>query len=157
MGNPVIDKFGNKIRLRACGLSFRRDGILLINHKGLYSHDFWAPPGGGVEFGEPVEAALKREFKEECQTDINVVGFRFACEFVRPPLHAIELFFEVALLGEARLGHDPELKGGQIITEIKSLGETELQLLPARELHGLFEKSRNPSTIMGLNGFFNFT
>ncbi len=157
MGNPVIDKFGNRIRLRACGLSLLRDGILLINHKGLYSHDFWAPPGGEVEFGELVEAALKREFKEECQSDIDVVGFRFACEFVRPPLHAIELFFEVVLLGEARLGHDPELKGRQIISDIKSLEETELQMLPAQELHGMFGKSRNPSTIMGLKGFFNFT
>ena len=154
MDNPIAQKFGNRIRLRACGVCVQGDGVLLINHKGLYGHNFWAPPGGGVEFGEEAEYALKREFFEECHSEIAVGGFLFACEFVRPPLHALELFFEVKLLASPRLGHDPELGAGQIISELKFMEAPQLKLLKPNHLHGIFEKTRNPPEIRLLKGFF---
>jgi len=36
---------------------------------------FWSKPGGGVEFGEKVEDAVKREIKEELGVEIELVKF----------------------------------------------------------------------------------
>jgi ADP-ribose pyrophosphatase len=36
---------------------------------------FWSKPGGGVEFGEKVENAVKREIKEELGVDIELIKF----------------------------------------------------------------------------------
>jgi ADP-ribose pyrophosphatase len=36
---------------------------------------FWSKPGGGVEFGERVENAVKREIKEELGVDIEIIKF----------------------------------------------------------------------------------
>lgn len=41
------------------------DGIVLIKRKNDPYKDFWAVPGGFVEYGEKVEVAAKREAKEE--------------------------------------------------------------------------------------------
>ncbi len=36
---------------------------------------FWMQPGGGVEFGEKIEDAVKREIKEELNIDIEIIKF----------------------------------------------------------------------------------
>ena len=36
---------------------------------------FWSKPGGGVEFGEKIEDAVKREVKEELGIDIELIRF----------------------------------------------------------------------------------
>ena len=36
---------------------------------------FWSKPGGGVEFGEKIEDAVKREIKEELNVDIEIIKF----------------------------------------------------------------------------------
>ena len=36
---------------------------------------FWSKPGGGVEFGEEIEDAVKREIKEELGVDIDLTKF----------------------------------------------------------------------------------
>jgi ADP-ribose pyrophosphatase len=36
---------------------------------------FWSKPGGGVEFGEEIEDAVKREIKEELGVDIELTNF----------------------------------------------------------------------------------
>jgi len=154
MDIPLIEKFGNRVRLRVSGLVLRGEEILMINHKGLYPHDFWAPPGGGVEFGESAINALKREFKEECRCEIEGAEFRFACELVKPPLHAIELFFEVKLLGTPRLGHDPEIQGNQMLSEVRFIGFEDLKAMPSHYLHGIFKMAKNLPAIRQLNGFF---
>jgi len=51
--------------------------ILLIKRAKEPYKGFWTLPGGVVNFGETIEAAAKREVKEECGVDV-VVGKAFA-------------------------------------------------------------------------------
>ncbi len=62
-------------RIIVAALIFSKDGKLLMGTKdprrgGVYS-DCWHLPGGGVEEGETLEQALKREVKEEVGIDIS--------------------------------------------------------------------------------------
>ncbi len=155
MPNPVHEIFGNKLRLRACGLCMKDDKILLVNHHGIKAGNFWAPPGGGVQFGESAEACLKREFLEETGLEVEIRDFLFACEFINSPLHAVELFFLASIKGgELNVGHDPEMGVRQIIQEVKFFTGSEIRQLKPEELHGIFQKGQDLSKIVDLRGYF---
>lgn len=80
--------YGKKKLLPKEKLTFRpsvyaiivNDGnVLLLNttHTGTYSL-----PGGGIEIGEPIEDALKREVREETGLEIEIISFyRFEEQF----------------------------------------------------------------------------
>lgn len=157
MTEKVAAEFGGRIRTRVCGLLFKGEDVLLLNHKGIYGHDFWSPPGGGVELGESLETALRREFREECMLDITVKRFLFGCEFIRLPLHAIELFYEVEAGGMPILGADPELGGQDIISELQFIDPQRLRNLPRNHLHGIFQKVESAPELKRLAGFYRLT
>src|SRR5262245_33334448 len=99
MDNEITKIYGNRLRVRVCGLCWDGESILLVNHKMTSGKDLWIPPGGGVEFGETLEMALKREFLEETGLEVTPTQFAFGCEFIMEPLHSIELFFNVVRTG----------------------------------------------------------
>lgn len=49
--------------------------------------DFWEFPGGKIEPGESREEALKREIREELDTEISVDAFLTTVEFDYPEFH----------------------------------------------------------------------
>lgn len=155
MSNPVHQIFGNQLRVRVCGVCIDQHKILLVNHHGLNRSNFWAPPGGGLQFGETAEACLKREFKEETGLEVEIGDFLFATEFIHKPLHAIELFFLTFLKGGVlKKGVDPEMGAEQIIQEVKFFDRMEIAQLNSGELHGIFEKAQDALKIVDLRGYF---
>lgn len=155
MANEVHEYYGNRLRVRACGIAVRDGTLLMVNHRGLGVENFWAPPGGGIQFGENAAACLIREFQEETGLGITVGKFLFACELIKPPLHAIELFFEVTPgSGDIIVGRDPEPASPSIIKEVKFIAWEQIQRLPAEQKHGLFGFVDHPSNITALGGYF---
>ncbi|MFZ9188400.1 MAG: NUDIX domain-containing protein, partial [Algoriphagus sp.] len=121
ISKEIESKFGNRLRIRVNGVLIEENKILMIKHKMSAERDFWSTPGGGMQFGSSAQANLSREFLEE--TGLNILVGKFICinEYLDPPLHALECFFEVKRIGgNATLGNDPELSTeNQILSEIK--------------------------------------
>ncbi|MCS6795148.1 MAG: NUDIX hydrolase [Raineya sp.] len=117
----IIDVFGNRLRVRVCGVLVQENRILLIKHTNLGEAGYlWSPPGGGLHFGESITECLQREFLEETGLAIKIKDFLFVYEFLQKPLHAIELFFSVEQVGGTlKLGSDPEMcQEKQILQQI---------------------------------------
>lgn len=150
--NPELTSlYGNKVRLRICGLCWQDGNLLMVNHQGLTRGDFWAPPGGGLTFAESVGECLQREFEEETGLKITPGPFRFACEFIQEPLHAVELFFEVNITGGVlQKGDDPE---HSIIRDVRFMSPDDLAKIPADCLHGIFRSITSPKDLKTLTGF----
>lgn len=152
----VITLYGNRLRLRVCGLYCQKDQLLMVRHRGIGPTDtFWCPPGGGAQFGEAAPDALIREFAEETGLDVQVGELLFVNEFMQPPLHALELFFRVdALGGQLLAGTDPEMSpDGQIIQEVRLMSFDEIKAYPPEEVHALFRFCHSLSDVFALRGY----
>ncbi|MES2730527.1 MAG: NUDIX hydrolase [Bacteroidota bacterium] len=156
----IFKTFGQQLRLRVCGICVLNEQVLLVKHQGLGRNGtLWAPPGGGVTFGESVPQALEREFREETGLEIAVGRFLFVNEFIGLPLHAVELFFEVRVLaGELKLGIDPEMlshaRKHQSIKEVRFLDFAEIKQKDEAEMHPLFRHCRHVQDLLALQGYF---
>lgn len=132
MHQEAVNLYGNHLRVRVCGVYIKENKILLVKHHALQEEGFfWAPPGGGLQFGETIEEALKREFIEETGLNIEIHELVAVTEYLNLPLHAIELFFHVNVInGEIIQGKDPEISAeNQLISDVKMLSITEIDHL----------------------------
>jgi 8-oxo-dGTP diphosphatase len=134
-----------------CGLCWRDGKLLMVNHN-IGNTPFWAPPGGGLEYGQTVAQTLVREFQEETNLTVTPGKFAFGCEFIQPPLHALELFYEVEGHGSLQTGSDPELP--RVITAAEFLTLEAILALPERQRHGIFRFCKKKGDFQHLNGFY---
>lgn len=67
--------------VRVYGLLINSDNALLLSDEYEYDRNFTKFPGGGLELGEGLIEALKREFIEECDAEIEVVSHFYTTDF----------------------------------------------------------------------------
>lgn len=98
-------------RIRVGGIAIQEGRLLLVRHEKA-GKSYWLLPGGGVNYGEGLEAALRREFKEETNLDIQVGDLVMALDSIAPhgDRHVVNLCFEIeSTRGELSLGVDPRV------------------------------------------------
>jgi len=112
-------------RIRVAPVILRDGAVLLIRHvKG--DRTYWLLPGGGVEYGESLADALRREVREETGLDVDVGPLLFANDSIPPDKrrHVVNLYFLARITGgELTLGDEPNL--------------VELRFVPLDELNGI--------------------
>ncbi len=156
----VENLYGNRVRVRVCGICLEENRILLINHKGVGEKEsLWAPPGGGTNFGESAEETLIREYKEETGLDILVKEFLFVNEYLSLPLHSIELFFYVEIIGgKMAKGSDPEMKADrQIIQELRYWDFNQIAKEDPLYFHSVLRDRQSSDEILTMSGYFRNT
>jgi ADP-ribose pyrophosphatase YjhB (NUDIX family) len=139
-----ISSYSGKLRVRTGALIFRRKSVLLVKqYVPTLQKDVWLLPGGGVEFGEKLEEALKREVKEETLLDIETEKLQFVHEYYQNEHHAMEFYFHCIPNGEEpELGKDPEHDySSQALVDVKYIS---LDKLNQFDLFPVFLKTELP-------------
>lgn len=67
--------------VRVYGLLINDANQLLVSDEQSGGRSFSKFPGGGVEYGEGLIDALKREFMEECEAGIEVISHFYTTDF----------------------------------------------------------------------------
>jgi len=70
-----------QFNVRVYGLLLNENNHVLISDEEEYGFQFSKFPGGGLEYGEGLIEALKREFVEECQTEIEIIEHFYTTDF----------------------------------------------------------------------------
>jgi 8-oxo-dGTP diphosphatase len=67
--------------VRVYGLLINEQQEILLTDEQVQGYRFTKFPGGGVEYGEGLTDALKREFMEECDTEVEVLSHYYTTDF----------------------------------------------------------------------------
>ncbi|HVW16539.1 MAG TPA: NUDIX domain-containing protein [Mucilaginibacter sp.] len=70
-----------RFNVRVYGLLINDAGQVLLSDEQEYGMRFSKFPGGGLEYGEGLADGLKREFVEECNVEIEVLGHFYTTDF----------------------------------------------------------------------------
>lgn len=108
-------------RIRVAGILVKEDKILFVKHK-KNGEEYYLLPGGGVDFGESFEAALKREFMEEVNLEVEVDRLCFISEGIDPKgeKHIVSMFFLVNYIsGELKIPEEERIIGVEYLDDEK--------------------------------------
>jgi 8-oxo-dGTP diphosphatase len=91
-----------RYNIRVYGLCIDNLGRILVTDERRGGYLMTKFPGGGHEFGEGLDDALRREFQEETETEIDVLGLFYVNDFLQisafnPKDQLISIYYLVKL------------------------------------------------------------
>lgn len=96
-----------KFNIRVYGLLINNSNQILLSDEEEYGFRFSKFPGGGLEYGEGLIDALKREFVEECNLEVEVLEHFYTTDFfiksVFNDSQVISVYYLVKPLSELKL------------------------------------------------------
>ncbi len=144
--------YRNSVRVRVNGLLVREQSLLMVQLMSPVAYRLiWMPPGGGVQFGEPLADTLQREMAEETGLRVSAGPLWYLHEVIRGDVHAVEFYFLCdAIGGTLRTGQDPEYSvSDQIIREVAFLP---FERLDRDDIHPAYLRSGFVEDYLGNGG-----
>ncbi|MDP6039659.1 MAG: NUDIX hydrolase [Candidatus Latescibacteria bacterium] len=95
-------------KVRVTGILIE-DGEILLVEQLVTNLCRWSLPGGTLEFGESIEAGLKREMVEETGLGVDVERLLYVCDRLYDDTHVVHMTFEIKRVdGTLIVGEEPE-------------------------------------------------
>ena len=137
-----------QLRIRVALCLVDADQILLVLHQKDGRH-YWLLPGGGVEVGETLADAARREVREETGYDVEVGRLILICESLEPGgRHLVNLVFAGRITaGELRPGRDHRL----VDARWSAVAD-----LPSLEMYPAIGADLHASCVAGFSGEVRF-
>lgn len=123
-----MEKGIDYIGVAAAAMIFNEKGELFLSKRGREAADeqgYWETPGGGVDFGETLEHAVKREIMEEYGIEIELLEQFPATDYIIPDKH--QHWVVTTFLVKIKQGHIPKIMEPEKCDEI---GWFQLDSLP---------------------------
>lgn len=73
-----------RFNVRAYGIWINRRGDVLLSEEQIDGRRVLKFPGGGLEFGEGLTDALKREWREETDLEVEIIRHYYTTDFFQP-------------------------------------------------------------------------
>lgn len=123
-----MEKGIDYIGVAAAAMIFNERGKIFLSKRGQKAqgeHGYWETPGGGVDFGETLEHAVKREIMEEYGIEIELLEQFSAIDYIIPDKH--QHWVVTTFLAKIKQGHIPKIMEPEKCDEI---GWFQLDSLP---------------------------
>lgn len=124
--------------VRVYGILIDTQNRVLVSDERTQSVSFTKFPGGGLEYGEGLIEALKREFMEECDLEIEVVKHLYTTDFYEKSSfnnsQILSIYYLVKALGPLTM---PIQEQPMNFKNLNALDKEEVfRLIDCRELQG---------------------
>jgi len=87
------------IRIRAAAVVVHQGELLLVRQTVHGGRTRWVLPGGGLEQGEGLDDAARRELREETGLDAQIDKLLYVGDFMPRGKHALDVVFLARLIG----------------------------------------------------------